>query len=1759
MGTAEIAVNLADGDFAVTNSGPIAEGDSVAFTTTFVGSLDGSEIVLDFKLDDDDMFADGDLFDDAQVTVSAQAELDWDVLQGLGIDDNGSYDIRATGIYPNGSTAMATTTLVVTNTAPVVDLSGAASVLEGGTYVLTLGPAADDGDDTVTSYRIFWGDGDVEDVAALTPALGAQVTHEYRDGLATPTISVAVTDEDGTFLQASTLDVTVNNVAPSLIVAGANDAVEGADYRLDLSATDPGEDTIQRWIVDWGDGTPVDTVDGLADSTQPLALTHVFADDNPLERTITITAIDEDGLYMAEKKMVQVANAPPDLLNLTATGTDEGGFAILAGTIDDPGVLDSFTVTVEWGDGNAQTFDLEAGATTFETDHQYLDDGDFSISATVSDGTDESAPVGALVTVANVAPTLADVRVTAEGGLATLVGDTVAEEGELITLVGTIGDVGSNDTHTVDVDWGDGTMTPAEVDAARRTFTATHRYVDEGTGSYSIAVTATDEDDPSSEAMETTTVTVVNAAPIVTALDLTTTEIDENGMAMLTGSFVDAGTLDTHEVEIAWGDGNTDTVSLAFGERSFSRAHQYDDDSNTAPGGVYAIAATVTDNDGGAGSETVSVTVLDVPPTVTLSGAAIVDEGDTYTLSIGPVTDPGDDTVSQYIVNWGDGSSNTVAAAGDVTHIYDGDATPTITVVLVNEDGTFLNPGTLSLTVADVAPTIALSGAARVDEGDTYTLTLGAVTDPGDDTVSDYIVDWGDGMTDTFTTAGDVTHVYADGDDTPTIVVDLINEDGTFLDAGTLSLTVDDVDPTIALSGAESVLEGDTYTPTLGAVTDPGTDIVSDYVVNWGDGMTNTFDAAGEVDHVYADGDAAPTITVDHVNEDGTFLDAGRLSLTVDDVAPTIALLGAAVVDEGATYTLTLGAVTDPGEDIVNEYIIDWGDGSSNTFGAAGDVTHVYAEDRSAVTITVDLKNEDGTFLGAGEHSIAVSNVAPTVTLNQVTEVFENGVATLTGTISDPGTLDSLTLDIVWGDPLSPNNVQTINLDPSATGAQSFTLTHRYLDDNPSGQPVATYQIRATVRDDDGGAAEETTAVTVNNVAPSFVGAFNSSAAEVGAVLPGEVVTLVGGDFADIGIRDVLTVTIDWGDGTVDDAPLAVASGSLDGITHTYDDPGFFTIEATVADDDGGAVTATTDAKLTGVELGPDGVLRIAGTVDKDIVEIRKPREPIAYWSLNEDAGPLVEDTAGTQQDGIIVGTVGLASAGPTGFPAPFGAESAASFNGSTENYITVAHDPVFQLAEGTIQFWFNARSTIGNQTLFAKDHQGFGDGGHLNVALVGNHVEVRLQDNNASPKIRTGQIVQDGVWHHLAFTFGPAGQKLYLDGELVGEDTATIGLTMNQEAIVIGASNEANKASVPSPLKITQAFDGLIDEVAIYDVDVGADQVERLATRGPLAATNPKGLTIEVFADFLEDVGEPVIKNFVADDVKDILIFTGPGDDVVNIDATIDVDVAANGQGDADLLIAGSGPTLFFGGEGADTLVGGINDDMLFGEGGDDLLLGGGGNDTIDGGTGNDTIDGGTGLDTVAGIASAGLTGGLADYTFDFAAVPGAMTIAGPGTPDGTDEYRGVELITFADGTVGYVLGSGSENAPTLTVDQVDQLAGGGQLAVLGDSQQTLQLVGAWADLYDPLVIGGSTFSRFRSGTTTLLVLAGVTVTIDPSQPVAATTNAADGEASADDWLWLDADGNLVPLEMMQAWLSTHTAPTDETPVPDPVPDPVA
>jgi len=179
-----------------------------------------------------------------------------------------------------------------------------------------------------------------------------------------------------------------------------------------------------------------------------------------------------------------------------------------------------------------------------------------------------------------------------------------------VTLTGSFTDPGSDDTHTVTVNWGDGTSTLTLVKGSR-VFSATHQYLDDapsGTASDSYAVSVTVSDDDAGSASASSSVTVNNLAPQIVSVTGPAGAIAVGGSATITVNYTDAGTLDTHTAIVTWDDSTTSPATCAAGactaSHTFSAAGVYsvtvvlsDDDTGTAAGAFNSVV--VVDVDGG--------------------------------------------------------------------------------------------------------------------------------------------------------------------------------------------------------------------------------------------------------------------------------------------------------------------------------------------------------------------------------------------------------------------------------------------------------------------------------------------------------------------------------------------------------------------------------------------------------------------------------------------------------------------------------------------------------------------------------------------------------------------------------------------------------------------------------------------------------------------------------------------------------------------------------------------------------------------------------------------------------------------------------------------------------------------------------------------------------------------------------------------------------------------------------------------------------
>src|SRR5207253_2696585 len=90
-------------------------------------------------------------------------------------------------------------------------------------------------------------------------------------------------------------------------------------------------------------------------------------------------------------------------------------------------------------------------------------------------------------------------------------------------------------------------------------------------------------------------------------------------------------------------------------------SHTYADGPNQ-----YTIHASSTNDDGTFAAAPLSVTVLNVAPTLVLLGPGSVNEGSLYTLHLSS-SDPGQDTIAHWTIRWGDGTPDQTVSGNPST------------------------------------------------------------------------------------------------------------------------------------------------------------------------------------------------------------------------------------------------------------------------------------------------------------------------------------------------------------------------------------------------------------------------------------------------------------------------------------------------------------------------------------------------------------------------------------------------------------------------------------------------------------------------------------------------------------------------------------------------------------------------------------------------------------------------------------------------------------------------------------------------------------------------------------------------------------------------------------------------------------------------------------------------------------------------------------------------------------------------------------
>jgi hypothetical protein len=195
---------------------------------------------------------------------------------------------------------------------------------------------------------------------------------------------------------------------------------------------------------------------------------------------------------------------------------------------------------------------------------------------------------------------------------------------------------------------------------------------------------------------------------------------------------------------------------------------------------------------------------------------------------------------------------------------------------------------------------------------------------------------------------------------------------------------------------------------------------------------------------------------------------------------------------------------------------------------------------------------------------------------------------------------------------------------------------------------------------------------------------------------------------------------------------------------------------------------------------------------------------PLAYYKFNDGSGTVALDSSGNGFNGTLVNA-------PLWVPGKFG--TGLQFNGTT-NYVSVTSPALQIVGEVTYACWFNAAGLIGESDII--DHGNFGYTFWYSAANAGISFIQQSATVAAFAPFPTAN-----AWHHLVGTYRAGNFSIYLDGLL----SATYALVpaisyAGSPPLTIGAGIAPNSDGF---------FNGIIDEVRIYNVALSRAQVAKL------------------------------------------------------------------------------------------------------------------------------------------------------------------------------------------------------------------------------------------------------------------------------------------------------------------------------------------
>jgi len=235
-------------------------------------------------------------------------------------------------------------------------------------------------------------------------------------------------------------------------------------------------------------------------------------------------------------------------------------------------------------------------------------------------------------------------------------------------------------------------------------------------------------------------------------------------------------------------------------------------------------------------------------------------------------------------------------------------------------------------------------------------------------------------------------------------------------------------------------------------------------------------------------------------------------------------------------------------------------------------------------------------------------------------------------------------------------------------------------------------------------------------------------------------------------------------------------------------------------------------------------VLFIVGLLTTSSYANIDPKTCVGMWLFDEGSGNVAKDSSGNENDGEFVEN-------PKWVDGKFG--KALEFDG-VGSYVDCGKDESLNIPTGdsvTMCAWVNPKvgSTAAWQAIMAKrDGASYSYGINLITATF------QVYTSGASGVQGFAYNLPENEWVFVCGTMSEEPTELYINGELFG----TVGPGGGVSAIAENPLTIAESFGAAEAFGNAEIFNGIIDEVAVFNVVLTEDDINNIMTKGLGAAT---------------------------------------------------------------------------------------------------------------------------------------------------------------------------------------------------------------------------------------------------------------------------------------------------------------------------------